>query len=166
MKDYEITVSETSLVIRRRKGPAIVPLLFFGSWLCLMLVVPLANIFIYHYLIWVSIWLAVIVMLFFLPLLIGTGRLLGRKTIILDKRQNHVLVNGRRVCALTDVRGVKLGTYIVPTAKDRPFKIRGLYLETAEGAAVEIERATSFGSNYKEVGMAIADFAQVKSNLP
>ena len=46
-----------------------------------------------------------------------------------------------------------------------PFKIHALYLETTEGEAVEIERATDFGSGYKEVGLAIADFAQINSNI-
>ena len=169
MKGYEIARSDQILVIRRRKGRALVPLLFSGSLLCLMLVIPFSNIFIYHYFIWGNVWLAVFVTLLTLPLLIGDGRYLGKRVVILDKRLDQVLVNERRVCAFTDVSGVKLGSYIVPTAKNLPFKMHGLYLETAKGEAVEIERLTLAGPSrhdLKEVGLAIASFADIKSNIP
>ena len=155
------------MIIHRKKRCAAGPLLFFGSWLCLMLVIPFFNIFIYHYFIGGSIWLAVFLTLIFLPVLTGYGRYLGKKVVILDKSRNQVLVNGQCVCALTDVRGVRLGSYIVPTAKNLPFKIRGLYLETVDGA-IEIERSTLAGPvryDLKEVGSVIADFAQVTSNV-
>lgn len=139
--------------------------MFIGLVLCLMLAVPLANIFIYHYVIWGSAWLAFMCTLFFLPLLVGIGKRLGRRVIILDKRQDQVVVNGQPVCALSDVGAVRIGTYIIPTAKDEAFRIHGLYLETVKGEAVEIERAANSGSNIEEVGLVIADFAQVKSSF-
>lgn len=168
MRAYNIVGSETALVIRRRTARAVCALLLPISFLCLMLVVPLANIFVYHYLVWFSIWLVAFVMLMALPLLFGDGKYLVKKVVVLDKGLDQVLINGRRMCALAEVRGVWLGAYTVPTAKDLPSMAHGLYLETADNRAVEIERSTSAGPtrhDLKEVGSAIADFIQVKSHL-
>ena len=63
---------------------------------------------------------------------------------------------------MTDACEVKIGSYIDPAAKNGPLRIRGLYLKTAKGEAVELVRSGEFGTNIRELGLAIADFAQIK----
>ena len=163
MKGYIVRSSEGVLHIRKNRTPILLTLFFFLSAMCLTMVVPMMNIFVYHYCTGSSIWLATMFLVIYLPLLIGFSIRLRKRIIVFDKHQNRVFLNGHVLCALTDVCEVKIGSYMAVPAKKGLLSVRGLYLKTRKGEAVEIERAGEFGANIKELGSAIADFVQVKA---
>lgn len=168
MKSYDIISSKSTLKISRKKSLVVFQLMFLCFFTWPMFAVPIANILIYHANFLLSVILIVFVDLPLLFVFLAGGVYLRNKVIILDKSLNQVIVNRRCLCTLTELKAVSLGSYIVPTARDQPLTRSGLYLTTSMGTALEIERAVLLGPSrnaLKEVGLAIADFLSISSNI-
>lgn len=163
MNVYNLTQAPDSLVIQRNRlvvvlGMLVTGLPFFGlfTWFCF-------EIFARHRH-WQTI--GFLTMITPLTMLVFWGKFsqLRKKVVVFDRVQNAVRISEEWKCALTDIRKVSLGKYIIPTAKMDSFTHHGLYLMLANGNAVLIEGnlgTDSFSPDVKELAQNIADFLHV-----
>lgn len=162
--EYNIERSDSVLTLRRTRAWLLGSLV--GAMFPLAGIVLMGREFYLHPVDKFTLFLSLVVicgMLFVFYRLLIWGRCL-----IFDRKNNLLLIDGRKVCALSDLVSVQMEGSQRSPMMPRGGRLRGLHLKTAQGKDITLKYAWESNPEYArltELVREIADFVGIRSSI-